>query len=307
MLTGTHGGCRHSTSVAVKRQKHPFGNAMLQWAGSVAGKSPPNTGVKEYGIESQTTMNDKRCLTDPENQQLLARHTPLVEKIARHLVKKLPANVECDDLIQDGLMGLIDAILRSSKEVSSAQFENYVAQRARGAMLDGLRANDPGSRKTRQNMRQVELTIQQLGHQYGRLPNEKEVATALGLPLADYQQLLQEAHGYVLISLEDLGGDDADHYLAQCSSNHTDPLCVLERTALRQALATGIRALPKQKQSVLHFYYEEEQKMQAIGRHFQLSESRVSQLHAQAIAQLRAVIMEGETSPALLKPRSQPR
>lgn len=252
-------------------------------------------------------MNDTRCLSHPHNQRLLAQHMPLVEKIARQLVKKLPANVECDDLIQDGMLGLIDAILRSSKESTRAQFESYIAQRARGAMLDGLRANDPGSRQLRQDMRRVEAAIQQLGHQLGRLPHEREVATRLGLPMRDYQHILQAAHGYVLISLEDLGGSDADNYLAHCSSSHTDPLGVLERAALRRALATGLWALPLQKQTVLQLYYEEEQKMRVIGNQLHVSEARVSQLHAQAIAQLRALILEGEDGPALLKPRSQAR
>lgn len=252
-------------------------------------------------------MNDTRCLTHPHNQRLLAQHTPLVEKIARQLARKLPANVECDDLVQDGMLGLIDAILRASKKVTGAQFESYVAQRARGAMLDGLRANDPGSRLIRKHMRQVEAAIQQLGHQHGRLPQEYEVAAQLGLSLADYQSILQRAEGYVLISLEDLGGEDAEQYLAHCSKNQADPLVVLERAGLRHALATGIRALPEQKQTMLRLYYEEEEKMQAIGCHLQVSESRVSQLHTQAIAQLRAVILEGDTSPTLLKPRSQAR
>lgn len=252
-------------------------------------------------------MNDTRCLTHPHNQRLLAQHMPLVEKIARQLAKKLPANVECDDLIQDGMLGLIDAILRASKKVTSAQFESYVAHRARGAMLDGLRANDPGSRLVRKNMREVETAIQQLGHRHGRLPREHEVAAQLGINIADYQRILQMADGYVLISLEDLGGDDAEQYLSHCSKNQADPLVVLERAGLRQALATGIRALPAQKQTVLRLYYENETKMQAIGDQLRVSESRVSQLHTQAIAQLRAVIMEGDQSPTLLKPRQQAR
>jgi RNA polymerase sigma factor for flagellar operon FliA len=252
-------------------------------------------------------MKAPPCISDPNNQRLLTQHMPLVKKIARQLAKKLPANVECDDLIQDGMLGLIDAILRSSKETTRAQFESYVIQRARGAMLDGLRTNDPGNRQLRQDMRRVEAAIQQLGHQQGRMPYEREIANQLGLTLCEYQQILQAAHGYVLISLEDLGGDDADNYLAQCCSSQTDPLCVLERADLRRALSTGISALPLQKKTVLQLYYEEEQKMRVIGNHLHVSKARVSQMHAQAIAQLRALILEGEDCPTLLKPRNKPR
>jgi RNA polymerase sigma factor for flagellar operon FliA len=242
-------------------------------------------------------------LSDPSNLRLIEQHTPLVEKIARNLVKSLPANVEFDDLLQDGMMGLIDAILRSSKTVAAAQFESYVAQRARGAMLDGLRASDPGSRKIRKEMRRIEAVLQQLSHQLGCPPTEGEVAAALDLPIADYQRLLQQAHGYTLISIDDLCDDDAG-YLEQCASSNTDPLVVLERAALRQTLVAAIRSLSQQDRVLMRLYYEDGLKMHQVGQRMALSESRISQLHTQAIAQLRASLT-GKA--ALLKPRRKPR
>jgi len=104
--------------------------------------------------------------------RLVADKTPVVEKIARNLSRKLPTSVERDDLVQDGMVGLIDAILRWTRETTSSHFDNYVAQRAQGAMLDGLRANDPGSRSLRRAMRAAEQVIQRLGHQKGRPPLE---------------------------------------------------------------------------------------------------------------------------------------
>lgn len=216
--------------------------------------------------------------------------------------------MEYNDLFQDGLLGLIDAILRWTRETTGFHFENYVAQRAHGAMLDGLRTIDPGTRQIRRDMRRVEVAIQQLGHQLGRRPNEGEVAQALELALADYQRILQEAHGYVLISLEDLGGGgDTNTFLEQCASHNDDPLAVLQRAGLRQALKTAISALPEQKQEVLRLYYGEDLKMHEVGRALGISEARVSQLHAHSIAQLRADILGGEEGAALLKPRSKPR
>lgn len=251
-------------------------------------------------------MTKKNDITAPQNLNLIAKKTPLVEKIAFNLARRLPASVDCNDLIQDGLIGLIDAILRWTRETTGSHFDNYVAQRAKGAMLDGLRAIDPGPRQVRQDMRRVEVAIQQLGHLHGRPPTEGEVASALGLAIADYQRILQDAHGYILISLEDLGGgDDAQSYLDHCASTHISPLAALERSALRQALAIAINALPDQKKEVLHLYYEEGLKMHEIGRYLRLSESRVSQLHTQTIAQLRTTIHGGAETVSLLKPRSK--
>jgi RNA polymerase sigma factor for flagellar operon FliA len=253
-------------------------------------------------------MKPTPTCSDPETERLIKLHTPLVEIIARKMVHGLPANVECDDLVQDGMMGLIDAILRTNRATTGAEFQGYVAQRARGAMIDGLRAADPASRMVRKNMRQVELVLQRLGHTLGRLPLESEVADALCMPIGDYQHLLQEAHGYTLISIDDLvDEDDAHNYLAQCVDTYSDPLVVLERAALRQALAQAIYNLHEQDRELLHLYYEEGLKMREVGQLLGLTESRVSQLHAQAIAKLRASFTDAAPPPTVLKPRRKPR
>ena len=233
---------------------------------------------------------------------------PLVERMARVVSRGLPSHVERDDLVQDGVIGLIDAIIRTTRETAGVQFETYIAQRARGAMMDGLRAGDPGSRKIRREMRRVEMAIQKLGHALGRIPLEGEVAAELDLPLGQYQKLLQEAHGYHLISIDDLGGaDDLDGYLTYCASSNEDPVAVLERAAFRRALTCAIEALPSTAQEVLQLYYGEELKMLAIGKVLGLTEARVSQLHSQAIAELRAMVVEDQGFKALLTPRRQTR
>jgi RNA polymerase sigma factor for flagellar operon FliA len=254
-------------------------------------------------------MKSKPSLCDPTSQQLIKQHAPLVEKIARRMVKTLAANVDCDDLIQDGMMGLMDAILRNSQTAACAEFESYVAQRARGAMIDGLRINDPGSRQVRRTMRRIEQVMQQLGHQLGRAPLESEVATTLGLQIADYQQILQDAHGYALISIEDLDDENnLENYLNQCADSSADPLVILERAALRQAIASAIEALPKQEKMLLSLYYEDGLRMHEIGKTMALSESRISQLHTQAIAQLRTSFLGSDpTTASLVKPRRKPR
>jgi RNA polymerase sigma factor for flagellar operon FliA len=253
-------------------------------------------------------MKPVPSLSDPENQRLIKVHTPLVENLARKMVQGMPANVECDDLVQDGMLGLIDAILRTSKVTTGAEFQSYVAKRARGAMIDGLRASDPASRMVRKNMRQVESVLQRLGHSLGRVPLESEVADALCMQIGDYQHVLQEAHGYTLISIDDLVDENDDHhFLAQCADTNSDPFVVLERSALRQALAQAIFRLPEQDRQLLHLYYEEGLKMREVGQWMALTEARVSQLHAQAIAKLRASFTDDNAPPTILKPRRQPR
>jgi RNA polymerase sigma factor for flagellar operon FliA len=253
-------------------------------------------------------MNIALDITDPEVQRLIKTQTPMVERIAKHMARRLPASVECSDLIQDGMVGLIGAILRWTRETSGGHFDNYVAQRAHGAMLDGLRANDPGTRQRRKDMRRVEVAIQQLGHQHGRAPLEREVATALGMDLADYQRILQDVHGYMVISLEDLmGAGSNEGALTPSTNTHVDPLAVLERSALRKALLQAINDLPEQKKSMLQLYYVEELKMHEIGVHLEISEARVSQLHTHTIALLRASLYGDDPAIAVLKPRAKPR
>ena len=210
------------------------------------------------------------------------------------------------DLVQDGMVGLMEALLRWTRVSTGAHFQNYMAQRAEGAMLDGLRALDPGSRQVRKQMRQVEQAIQQLEHQLGRAPKPREIALALKMPLHKYQQLLQEANGYMLISLHDLDNDDAQAYLHHCISENTDPLVVLERSALKTALAHAVAQLPKQMQKILQMYYLQDLKMHEIAHQLHLSEARISQLHTQAIALLRASMPEGNIT-LLLQPRRKAR
>lgn len=237
----------------------------------------------------------------------------MVKRMARHVSQGLPAHVQREDLVQDGLVGLIDAIVRSSRSTTGAQFASYVAQRAKGAMVDGLRANDPATRMLHREMRRVEQAIQKLSHVLGRAPQEGEVAAALELSLGEYQRLLQDAHGYQLVSLEDLTErlDVDDHataheILAQFAHSQADPSVVLERSTFKQALARAIEALPHPDQDILHHYYMEERKMHEIGALLGLSESRVSQLHTQAIAALRVSVL-GSQAADTLRPRRKAR
>ncbi len=246
-------------------------------------------------------------LTESERERLVEEHALLVKNIARSLLKKLPSSVQYDDLVQDGFVGLLEAILQTTMDRVGTHFLNYISQRVRGAMLDGLRNTDPVTRSVRRAMRAVEQAIQQLSHQAGRSPNEEQVALALGMPLAEYQRLLQDAHGYVVFSVEDF--DDADSptdFLEWCLASNSNPLAALERSALQQELLIALSDLSSREDEVMTLRYIDDLSMQRIGERLGLTAGRISQIHSQAIAKLRAAVIETETLPRLLATRRRP-
>lgn len=242
----------------------------------------------------------------PSKEQLIPQYAPLVKRLAFHLMARLPASVQVDDLIQNGMIGLLDAMNRF-EDGMGAQFETYAVQRIRGAMLDGLRESDWLPRSVRREMRRVETAIQKLEHQLGHAPSEQQLADALDMPLADYQKLLLEARGYQIIHLEDLGGSDDEDYLDRhgVAGPTADPLAVLEDARVRQALVAAIAALPEREKVVMALYYEQDLNLREIGEIMEVTESRVCQLHSQAVARLRAVVAVGEEAP-LQKRRGRP-
>ena len=232
-----------------------------------------------------------------DKSQLVTQYAPLVKRIAYHLMAKLPASVQVEDIIQNGMLGLLDAISRY-EEGLGAQFETYAVQRIRGAMLDGLRENDWLPRSLRRDMRRIEGAIHALEQQFGRQPTEKELAESLGMPLAEYQKMLQEARGYQLVYFEDFTDEGDEDYLERhFVGNQADPLEILMDAGMRTQLVKAIEDLPEREKTVMGLYYEEDLNLREIGEVLGVSESRVCQLHSQAIARLRSRIM-GARGPA---------
>ena len=220
--------------------------------------------------------------------QLVQRFAPLVKRIAYHLMARLPSSVQVDDLIQNGMMGLLDAINRFEAGMG-AQFETYAAQRVRGAMLDGLRENDWLPRSLRRDFRRIEVAIAQLEQQYGRTPGEKELADALGMDLLSYQKMLQDARGHQLISFEDMVEEGEEDFLERhLADDASDPSKLLEDSNLRKLLVQSIEALPEREKMMMALYYEQDLNLREIGDIMGVSESRVCQLHSQAVARLRS-------------------
>ncbi len=218
----------------------------------------------------------------------VAQFAPLVKRIALHMMVSLPASVELDDVIQSGMMGLLDAAKRF-KNTYGAQFETYAVQRIRGAMLDSLRQSDWLPRNLRKSLRQVESMISKLEQRYGRPPLEQELAEALNIPLEEYQQLLLDARGYQLVSSEDLKGlGDENAVESFCADERPDPLQALLGDDERKVLLKAIDDLPDREKKMMGLYYEHELNMREIGEVLGVTESRVCQMHTQAIARLRA-------------------
>ncbi|WP_075792924.1 RNA polymerase sigma factor FliA [Massilia putida] len=227
-----------------------------------------------------------------DKNSLLTEHMPLVKRLAHQMKAKLPPSVEVDDLIQAGMMGLLDAINRY-EENHGAQFETYAVLRIRGAMLDELRSSDWMPRSTRANMRKVEQAMASLQQQLGRPPSESEVAKSLKLSLADYQDLLGDSGGHQLVYYEDFHDEDGnDSFLDRYAVDDDDPLKSLLDTDFRQTVIDAIDALPPREKMLMGLYYEEELNLKEIGAVMGVSESRVSQLHTQAVARLRTYLRE---------------
>ncbi|HEX8955100.1 MAG TPA: RNA polymerase sigma factor FliA [Burkholderiaceae bacterium] len=228
-----------------------------------------------------------------DKSHLLAEHAPLVKRLAHQMKAKLPPSVEVDDLIQAGMIGLLDAVSRY-EETHGAQFETYAVQRIRGAMLDELRSSDWLPRSMRQNMRKIEEAMSQLQQRLGRPPNESEVAKQLKLSLAEYQDLLNEGGGHQLVYYEDFhDGDGNEHFLDRYATDEDgDPLQALMNSGFRAALIEAIEGLPEREKILMGLYYEQEMNLKEIGAVMGVSESRVCQLHSQAISRLRANLRE---------------
>lgn len=240
----------------------------------------------------------------PDRNELVQRFVPLVKRVAYHLMARLPANVQFEDLVQNGMLGLLDAIDRF-QEGFGAQFETYATQRVRGAMLDGLRANDWLPRNMRRELRRIEQAINQLEHAHGRAPSEQELADNLGISLAEYQKILQDARGHQLVYYEDFTGeDDADFLERHFVDAEGDPAGILEDKDLRENLVSAITRLPEREKLMMALYYEQDLNLREIGEVMGVTESRVCQLHSQAIARLRGQLV-GEVKQAVGRKRKE--
>ncbi len=223
-----------------------------------------------------------------ESNEAVKRYAPMVRRMAHHMLSRLPANVELDDMVQAGMIGLMNAAERYEND-HGARFETYAAQRIRGAMLDGLRDNDWLPRSLRRAQRRIDAATNAAAHRKGRTPTESELAEELAVSLPDCRRLLREARGAHLVHAEDLhGGADALECAVQEESTPAnDPLAQLEDRQFREALVGAIERLPERERRVMGMYYEQDLNLREIAQVLGVTESRVCQLHSQAVRRLR--------------------
>lgn len=229
--------------------------------------------------------------------QMVGQYAPLVRRLALQLAAKLPASVELDDLMQAGMMGLLDAV-RRFRDTAEAQFETYAVTRIRGAMLDELRAQDWLPRSVRGKARHIEQAVRHLHQTLMRPPGEQEIAQHMGLPLADYQSLLDEVRGVQIVHYEDLCRDpgsssDASDRLDVASESRdtwSNPLDRLLTQGLREALIAAIEDLPDRERLLVSLLFEQDLNQKEISLVMGVTEGRVSQLRSQAVARIRAAL-----------------
>ena len=220
----------------------------------------------------------------------IENYAPLVKRIALHLKARLPASVELDDLIQSGMLGLMDAAAHF-EDGHGATFETYATIRIRGAMIDEMRQSDWAPRSVHQNTRLISEAITKLSHRLGREPKDSEIAQELNVDLEKYRQMLVDSSTSQIVGIEDLG--ITDEVITGSDSHHDDKLFeVLATTEFKKALAKAISELPLKEQQVLSLYYDDELNLKEIGSVLDLSESRICQIMSQSMARLRSALKE---------------
>ncbi|WP_426417681.1 RNA polymerase sigma factor FliA [Aestuariirhabdus sp. LZHN29] len=219
---------------------------------------------------------------------LVERHAPLVKRIAHHMAARLPANVLVDDLIQSGMIGLLESA-RKYDGSKGAAFETYAGIRIRGAMLDEIRKGDWVPRSVHRNGRRVADAVKAVESRLGRDAKDNEIAAELQVSVGEYHGMLHDCMGSRLFSFDDLlDSEECQQETALASLDASLPHEGVQAERFRESLAEAITTLPKREQLVLSLYYDEELNLKEIGVVLGVSESRVSQLHSQAALRLRS-------------------
>lgn len=216
---------------------------------------------------------------------LVNRYAPLVKKIAYHLMGRLPSSVQVDDLIQAGMLGLLDAANQYSP-AHGASFETYASIRIRGSMLDDLRRTDWAPKSVHKKSRDLAEAINQVERETGAEASDREVAAALGLSMDEYFQLLRDTSASRMVSVEALGNSEED-ILERIEGHTVTPLEAVQEQQFQGHLVEAIGQLPERERLIMSLYYEQELNLREIGAVLDVSESRVSQLLSQAHARLR--------------------
>lgn len=241
-------------------------------------------GAKIYSQNRYSSKEDK-------TRELVTRYAPLVKKIALHLKARLPHSVQVDDLIQSGMIGLLDAS-NNFDDSKGASFETFASIRIRGAMIDEIRSCDWAPRTVHQNTRRISDAMTELAKKLGRDATDLEVSEYLGIPVDEYHRMLYESSTTKIVGIEDLGVSADALVFENQNINENKPLNAVLEHNYRQSLAKAIETLPPKEALLLSLYYKDELNMKEIGKIMELSESRVSQILNQTILRLRSKLKD---------------
>ena len=230
----------------------------------------------------------------PLSEGDVTTYLPLVRQVVQQVQAGLPASIEYDEVMSWGVDGLLDAS-RKYDASKGTHFQTYARIRIRGAILDQLRSLDWVSRTTRQKANQLLRNVQELEHSLGRQASHDELAESMGIPIARLHQLMNEVGDLSMVSLEDVAfgrnneGVSFEDYIA---SSTGDPMAALLSQERAGAVAKAIQQLPEKERMVMPLYYNSELTMKEVGGRLGITESRVSQLHTQAITRLRSILAD---------------
>jgi RNA polymerase sigma factor for flagellar operon FliA len=227
-----------------------------------------------------------KAVIKESDEDFIKEYAPLVKRIAHHLLARLPAIIQADDLIQAGMIGLIEAA-RNFDEKKGATFVTYAGIRIRGAMLDEIRKGDWAPRSVHKNSRRVAAAMREVENKTGRDARDVDVAQNLGVTLDEYHQIIQDSNSSKIFAFEDLGVNEE---ALDCPTNNpiTGPLEGIQRDDFKHKLSKEIEKLPEREKLVLALYYDEELNLREVGEVLGVSESRISQIHSQAMLRLKS-------------------
>jgi len=218
--------------------------------------------------------------------ELVLKHASLVKRIAYHMAARLPSSVDVDDLIQAGMVGLLEAG-RQYSDQHGATFETYAGIRIRGAMLDEIRKSDWTPRSVHRAYREISQKIRDIENETGQDARDVDIAKAAGLTMVEYHRVMQDAVSCRLFSLDELQPDQ-DEWLPGNKDGSDEPLNRVQSGDFREALAKIIEELPEKERLVMSLYYEQELNLREIGEVLGVTESRVCQIHGQALTRTRS-------------------
>jgi RNA polymerase sigma factor for flagellar operon FliA len=233
-------------------------------------------GISAYALQQPNYTDD-----------MVERHAPLVKRIACHLINRLPASVQLEDMIQAGMIGLLEATGKYDA-TQGASFETYAGIRIRGSMLDEIRKNDWAPRSVHRKARLVAQAVREIENEHGRDARDEEIARTLDMSLGEYYKILQDNSYHKVLSVDDNSIHTGDTMLDSVSDNAPSILEGMQKADTQRLLSEAIAGLPERERLVMALYYDEELNLREIGAVMGVSESRVSQIHSQAVIRLQA-------------------